>query len=387
MSAPSPLPAKAKVVVIGGGIMGLATAFELAKRGQDGIVVLERTYLCGGASGRNGGGVRAQWSSERNVRLMKESIRICEDFATEMRINVWFRQGGYLFLARSEERAKELLKSVELQRACGLKTRMVDRAEALQIAPDLDGTRIVAASYNPDDGVVFPWPFVWGYARACEKLGVSIHTFTNVLELKTEGRRITGVVTDRGTVDAPLVINAAGAWSPEIARMVGVELPNKAHRHEICSTEPLKPFLKPLVADLSNGLYFSQSMRGELVGGISNDDVPEGINQESSLDFLGLYAKALVETMPVLGSVRVIRQWAGCYDLTPDGSPIVGELDEIEGLILLCGFMGHGFMMAPIMGRLLAGYLLERTDAELFAEWNFRRFREGRLVHETMILG
>jgi sarcosine oxidase subunit beta len=375
--------------VIGAGIMGLATAFEMAKLGVEDIVVVEKGYLCSGASGRNGGGVRAQWSSEENVRLMKESIRLCREFATKMRINVWFRQGGYLFLARSEAMAERLDASARLQRDHGLPTRMIDPAECKKLVPELDASRIVAASHNPDDGVVFPWPFVWGYARACEELGVPIHTFTTVTELETDGRRITAVVTDRGRIRTPLVINATGAWSPEIARLVDLELPNHPHRHEICSTEPLKPFLKPFVGDLESGLYCSQSMRGELVGGISNPLVPEGLDQESSLRFLALYARALTRTMPILGGVRVLRQWSGCYDITPDGSPIVGPVDDVEGFVQICGFMGHGFMIAPIMGLLMARYLTEQPDADhaLFDKWNLRRFREGRLLSETMILG
>ena len=384
------LPDAADVVVVGGGIMGLATAYHLARLDPARrIVVLDKTYLCGGASGRNGGGVRAQWSSETNIRLMKESVRLCAEFATEMRINVWFRQGGYLFVARSESRAKELAASVELQRAHGLRTRMIGASDAKKLVPELDTRTLVAASFNPDDGVVFPWPFVWGYARACEQHGVALHTFTEVTALETDGggKRIAAVVTNRGTIRTPLVVNATGAWSPEIARLVDIALPNHPHRHEICSTEPLKPFLRPLVADLASGLYFSQSMRGEIVGGISNENVPDGLDQRSSIDFLGLYASALVEAMPVLGAVRVLRQWAGCYDITPDGSPIVGFIDELDGFYQLCGFMGHGFMMAPIMGKLAAEHLVSGKGDPVFEKWNFRRFRTGELVHETMILG
>jgi sarcosine oxidase subunit beta len=383
-----PLPERADIVIVGGGIMGLATAYELALRSKQSIVVLDQTYLCGGASGRNGGGVRAQWSSEENIRLMKESIEICRDFATKMRINVWFRQGGYLFLARSDKRARELAHSVELQKAHGVPSRMIEPADAKRIVPDLDADRIVAASYNPDDGVVFPWPFVWGYARAAEEQGVDVHTFTTVTGLETRGRAIAGVVTDRGVIRTELVLNATGAWSPRIAKMVGVDLPNHPHRHEICSTEPLKPFLRPLVADLASGLYFSQSMRGEIVGGISNAKVPEGLDQGSSLRFLGLYARALSRTIPILGGVRVLRQWAGAYDITPDGAPIVGPVDEIDGFWQLCGFMGHGFMMAPIMARLVAQRLTGKdVERELFEKWNLRRYREGKLLSETMILG
>src|SRR5215472_11713531 len=286
---------RAEIVVIGAGIMGLSIAYHLARMGTRDVLVVDKGYLCGGASGRNGGGVRAQWSSEANVRLMQESIRMCREFAGEMKINVWFRQGGYLFLARSEERRRALEKSVALQNECGLRTEMLTPAEAQKIVPELDPSGVVACSYNPDDGVVFPWPFVWGYARAAEKLGVRIVTFTRVVGFDTTGSRIDAVRTERDPhapgsageamgqrVTTNRVVNAAGAWSPEVAKLLGVALPNKPHRHEICSTEPLKPWLKPLVADLSDGLYFSQSTRGEIVGGISNAYVPAGLDQNSS---------------------------------------------------------------------------------------------------------
>jgi len=379
---------RASVVIVGAGIMGLSIAYNLAKNhGLTDIVVVDKSYLCGGASGRNGGGVRAQFSSEENIRLMQESIRICRDFARELKINIRFRQGGYLCLVRSEEGRRNLEKSVAVQNDCGLATRMLSPKEAQKIVPELDVSTVVAASYNPNDGVVFPWPFVWGYAQGAEKLGVDIETFTEVLGIETKGSRISAVVTSKGKIETSRIINAAGAWSPEIARLVGVELPNKPHRHEICSTEPLKPWLKPLVADLSNGLYFSQSMRGEIVGGVSNRDVPEGIDMDSSHRFLALYSKALLAACPILGHVKVLRQWAGCYDLTPDANPIVGEVDEIEGFYQVSGFMGHGFMMAPVIGRLMAQYVADEARTPLFERWNLRRFKEGKLLSESMIIG
>ncbi|MGH7440103.1 MAG: NAD(P)/FAD-dependent oxidoreductase, partial [Polyangiaceae bacterium] len=157
---------RAEVVVIGAGIMGLSIAYHLAVLGVTDVTVVDRGYLCGGASGRNGGGLRAQWSSEDNVRLMLESIAMCRDFAARMKVNVWFRQGGYLFVARTPALRAQLESSVALQRSCGLGTRMLTAAEAAKIVPELDTEGIEAASYNPDDGVAFPWPFVWGYARA-----------------------------------------------------------------------------------------------------------------------------------------------------------------------------------------------------------------------------
>lgn len=388
---------RARVVVIGGGIMGLATAYNLARRGITDVLVVDQTYLCGGASGRNGGGVRAQFSSEENIRLMQESISICREFAAEMRINVWFRQGGYLFLTRSDDRAAALEASVALQRRCGLNTRLLEPREAARVVPELDVTGVVRASFNADDGVVFPWPFVWGFARAAQDLGVRVATFHAVEGFDTAGGRITGVrlrpsrdgvpSAEGFTVECDEVVLCAGAWSPGVAAMVGVSLPNKPHRHEICSTEPLKPWLQPLVADLSDGLYFSQSMRGEIVGGVAVEPVPEGIDQSSSRQFLAKYSASLVRAVPRLASVKVLRQWAGCYDLTPDGGPIVGRVADPSNLVLACGFMGHGFMMAPVMGRLLAEHVATQETSALFARWSLDRFRTGALVRETMIIG
>jgi len=386
----------AEVVIVGAGIMGLSIAYHLARLGVTDVLVVDRSYLCGGASGRNGGGIRAQWSSEANVRLMQESIRMCQDFASEFKINVWLRQGGYLFVVRSEEKRRALEASAALQQECGLSTRMLSPREAQKVVPELSTDGIVAASYNPDDGVVFPWPFVWGFAQAARKLGVEVATFTDVCGIDVRGTTIQSVrvrQTKRGRAEEHVirtnkVINAAGAWSPEVARFVGVELPNKPHRHEICSTEPLKPWLKPLVADLTNGLYFSQSTRGEIVGGIGQERVPHGVDQNSSFAFLGLYARALTATCPTLGDVKVLRQWAGCYDLTPDANPIIGGVDEVEHFYQASGFMGHGFMMAPVMGKLIAEHVAQATELPMFERWNLRRFKQGKLLtNEAMIIG
>jgi len=390
---------RADVVVIGAGIMGLSIAYHLAELGTTDVTVVDKGYLCGGASGRNGGGVRAQWSTEANVQLMLESMRMCREFAAKMKINVWLRQGGYLFLARTAEQRRKLEASVALQNRCGLPTRMLTPAEARDVVPELDTAGVDAASYNPDDGVVFPWPFLWGYARAARDRGVEVATWHDVVGFDTAGTRIDGVrVRPSGppgtpqtgvtrTIRTHRVVNAAGAWSPEVARMLGVSLPNRPHRHEICSTEPLKPWVKPLVADLSDGLYFSQSTRGEIVGGIGNEYVPAGLDQGSSHAFLGKYARSLVRACPVLARVKVLRQWAGCYDLTPDANPIAGPVEGVDHFYQASGFMGHGFMMAPAFGKLLAALVAGGPGDPLLERWRLRRFAEGKLLSEGMIIG
>jgi sarcosine oxidase subunit beta len=366
--------------------MGLGIAYQLAKRGLTDVVVLERGYLAQGASGRNGGGVRMQWSTEQNVRLMQESIELCRGFAQEIGVNVWFRQGGYLFLAKHAHEVPIMQKNVDLQNRCGVPTRMLAPEEAGQLVPELDVKKIKCACYNPKDGVLFPWPFLWGYAHQALKRGVEVHLFTAVQSIERDGNGYR-LQTEKGALHARRVINAAGAWSPEIARLVGVELPNRPHRHEILSTEPLKPFLTPMVSVLSSGLYFSQSMRGEIVTGITVEDHAQGIQLGSRLKFLSTLAREMVSLAPALAELKVLRQWAGPYDVSPDGHPILGEPPGLPGFYLACGFVGHGFMMAPIIAKLYAEWLTGGPRHEVFERCRLSRFAEGKIEKESMILG
>ena len=382
----APLPANASVVIVGGGIMGLALAWNLAGRGETDVLVLERGYLCEGASGRNGGGVRTQFTTPSHIELAKESIEFMGRFAQELGINVWLRRGGYLFLARDPETLRALENASRLHRAHGLATRIIDAGEAGALVPELDTRKFIAASWNPEDGVVFPWPFLWGYADGARKRGARVEVFTRVTGLEVEAGAVRGVRTDRGTVRADRVVIACGAWSPSVAAMAGVALPNVPYRHEIVSSEPLKPFLGPLVTMMGSGLYFSQSMRGEIVGGMGDPAEPTGLDQTSSLRFLARYARALVDLVPRLGHVKLLRQWAGCYDVTPDHSPILGETPGMRRLLQMSGFVGHGFMMAPAVARRMAAWMGGEKD-ELFDRFNVSRFAEGRLERETLIIG
>ena len=377
---------RCEVAIVGGGVMGLGIAYQLARRGLDDVVVLERGYLAQGASGRNGGGVRMQWSTEQNVRLMQESIELCRGFAQEIGVNVWFRQGGYLFLAKHERERAVMEKNVETQNRCGVPTRMLSPEEAGQLVPELDVKKIVCACYNPKDGVLFPWPFLWGYAQQALQRGVEVHLYTDVQSIERDGDGFL-LSTSKGPLRAQRVINAAGAWSPEVARMLGVELPNRPHRHEILSTEPLKPFLTPMVSVLSSGLYFSQSMRGEIVTGITVEDQAEGIQMGSRLKFLRTLAREMVSLVPRFADVKILRQWAGPYDVSPDGHPILGEPPGVPGFFLACGFVGHGFMMAPIIAKLYAEWLVEGRKHEVFERCRLSRFAEGKIEKESMILG
>jgi heterotetrameric sarcosine oxidase beta subunit len=382
----APLPERADVVVVGGGIQGLSLAYELTRRGVRDVLVLERSYLNAGASGRNGGGVRAQWSTPTMIRLARRSLEICDRFAVELGVNVWFRRGGYLFLASTAEQVDRIERVAAVQRREGLRTRIVGPGEALDIVPGLDPGRFLAASYNPDDGVVFPWPFLWGYASGAERGGAQVRTFTGVTGFDAERGRIAAVRTDRGRVACEQVVVAAGAWSKEVAALAGVRLPNRPTRHEILVTEALKPWLDPLVTVLGTGLYLSQSQRGEIVGGIGDPAEPEGLVLGSTLRFLARFARAATETLPRLRGVNVVRQWAGCYDVTPDNNPVLGPAGY-PNFHQLSGFVGHGFMMAPAVAELYADWLSGRGKDEIFERFTVDRFARGPAAREDFIIG
>ncbi|HEY0709732.1 MAG TPA: FAD-binding oxidoreductase [Polyangia bacterium] len=365
------------LAVVGGGIMGLGIAHELASRGFHDVIVLEGQHLGWGASGRNGGGVRQQWSTELNIRLMQESVALCRSFAQRMNTNIWMRQGGYLFLAKSDKQLQRMEKAIALQNRCDVPTRLLSIGEAQRIVPEMDPSPFVGAAYNPTDGIVFPWPFLWGDAQAAARAGVEIHTETPVplVERTHAGFRLH---THKGTVEARRLLAATGAFTPPLAAQLGVQIPTWPARHEILSTEGLKPFLTPMVSVLDSGLYFSQSLRGELVGGISLPEPRQTeVRLDSSLAFLEAMGRGMLEVIPRLGHVKVVRQWAGPYDMSPDGDPLVGELAALPGFFVCCGFVGHGFMMAPIVARHLAARLLGDAPHPLFAAWRPDRFADG----------
>jgi sarcosine oxidase subunit beta len=397
MGSPSAaIPAELDLLIIGGGVMGLSIAYNLARLAGDKlgkVAVVERSYLVSGASGRNGGGLRMQWGDAGNVVLMRESIEICRSLAQELGINLWFRQGGYLFLARSESGERRLHRNVAIHEQVGVPTRLLAAREALELVPQLDVSEVRVAAYNPHDGVVFPWPFVWGYAAQAVARGIVIRTHTNVDALEPLGDGFTARLSTGETVRAARVINATGAWSIELNRALGIDLPNHPHRHEILSSEPLKPFLDPLVVDLETGLYFSQSTRGEIVTGITLPDPPglpppHAVECGSSLRFIANIARALIRTLPIARHLKPLRQWSGPYDLSPDGDAIVGPSPGHPALIQVCGFTGHGFMMAPAVGRMLARWLHHGETHAMLERWDPCRFRDGReLQREDMIIG
>ncbi len=378
---------KAGAVIIGGGVNGLGTAYHLAKKGYTDVVILEKSYICSGASGRNGGGIRQQWSSRENIKLAMESTKMFEELSDELEEDLEFIQGGYLVLAFTDDELEQFKENVALQRKMGLDTEYVSPEEAKEMVPQLNISKVKAATFNQSDGTVYPFPVVHGYARVLREAGVEIREHTEVLDIETSGDEIASVRTSDGKIKTDTVVNAAGGWSSDIADMVGVELPNKPYRHEIMVTEPFARFLEPMIISFHHGIYFSQSKHGNIVGGIGNPDEKEGINQRSSLWFMRTMAKTLVDFIPQFRSVNMLRQWAGLYDTTPDAQPIIGPVPEVRRFYQLNGFSGHGFMVSPVVDKVTAELILGETPSMDIERLSVERFEGMDLEQEYSVVG
>ncbi len=356
-----------RVAIVGAGIIGLFTAHHLARAGFGPIVVLDRGFLSNGASGRNGGGVRQQWETPETIRLARESVAAYRRFGAEFGYNIWFRQGGYLFLATDALELQGLDRIYAAVRAEGLGIRKLAPEEIPALVPGIRSEGVAGGTYLRQDGTLYPFPAIWALYESVRRAGVEVRLGTGVTGVLRSGDRVTGVTTDPGgELRAEWVVNAAGGWSGDLARRAGLEVANVATRHEILATEPLKRFLDPMVVRLRDGLYFSQTMRGEIVGGLTVRHPPgTGHGVPTSIRFLREMSRALTGLLPRLGPLGILRAWSGFYDDTPDGLPVIGEEERLRGFVEANGFGGHGFMLAPAASRRIAAVLLgERSDLD-----------------------
>jgi sarcosine oxidase subunit beta len=376
----------ADIIIIGGGVNGAAAAYNLAKRGMTDVVVLEKGYPGCGATGRCGGGIRQQWGLEDNIMLAHESVKIFEQLSSELGFNVFFRQGGYLMLVYDEDEHALIMKTIPKQNALGVPTRFLDPQEIGELVPGLNLDGVLGGAYCPTDGTAYPYAVLWGYAEAARKLGPKIYVHTEVTSVARLADGTYEVKTNDATFRAPRILNVTGARTRDVAAGLGIEIPTRPVRHEIAVTEPLKSFLEPMVISPKKGFYFSQSLRGEVVGGIGLDE-PSSYSTKSTPEFLFKYAKALRDVFPALGKARIIRQWAGSYDMSPDHRPIIGGVDGVDGYYHACGFSGHGFMLAPIVSKLLAELITTGETSMKIDQLSLNRFGSGELQHDPYVVG
>ena len=379
---------KADVVIIGGGVNGCSLAYQLAKKGKK-VVLCEKSYLCSGATGRCGAGIRQQWSTRENAELAIKSIKIFERLGKELGQEIGLRQGGYLIAVHNEKDMKQAEQNVQMQRELGLDVSILTPDEILDIVPILDtkGMKAIGATFCPTDGHVGPFKTTHAYAKAAEKNGAKLYKFTNVTDIKTRNKRVESVITDKGEIKTNFVVNAAGAWSKKIAEIVGVKLPNKPFRKEILVTERVKPMFKAMVISFKDGIYFSQQDEGQILGGIPIPNERTGYLTIPTFDFLHHMSKTLTRYAPSLKHVNVIRQWTGYYDVTPDARPILGETEKVRGFIQCNGFSGHGFMLSPMVTKLLSECIADGKTSDILESLNLKRFKDKKIIHETSVVG
>lgn len=379
---------KADVVIIGGGINGCALAYNLSKRGLD-TVVFEKNYLSSGATGACGAGIRQQWSTVENTKLAIESVKIFEKLSKELGEDIELRQGGYLIAIHNDKNMKQAKKNVDMQHSLGLKVDILTPEEIIKVVPILDvkGMRAIGATFCPTDGHANPFKTNFAYANAAKRYGASIYTHTKVTGIEKDKKVVCAVKTDKGVVKTDTVVNAAGVWSKDIANMVDIKLPNIPLRKEIMATERIKPMFEAMVISFKDGIYFSQQKEGQILGGVPIPEERSGYRTMPTVMFMQHMARTLTRYAPVLKHVNMLRHWTGFYDVTSDARPILGEIKQLKGFIQCHGFSGHGFMLSPMVTKILSDYIVDGKNPEILQSLNLERFKGKKIEREISVVG
>ena len=382
---------RADIVVIGGGVMGASTAFHLAEAGAGSVVLLEAEQLAGGSTSKSAGGVRLQFSDEVNIRLALRSLDALERFAERPGGDIGLHQVGYLFLLDNAEDVAEFERNVALQNSLGVPSRMVTPAEAQALSPLADVDGVLSASFCPRDGHCDPSAVVHGYANGARTLGAHVVSGCPVTGIDTSHGRsdgaITSVHTPRGSIATSIVIDVAGAWSPAIAAMVGIDLPVRPVRRPIWYTEvlPSRPDPVPMTIDFSTGFYFHAEGPG-LLFGMADPDQPAGFDAPMRDDWLEQVSEVVARRAPRLLDVGIAGGWTGFYETTPDHNALMGEVASPSRFLYATGFSGHGFLLGPAVGEVMRDLVLGRTPPIDVAPFSVDRFVAGELRHEQNVV-
>ena len=382
----------ADVVIIGGGIVGSSIAWHLTEAGCRSVLVLEReTHQGKGSTGKSMGGVRAQFSTAVNIQMSLYSIPFYASFEERLGHPSGYRPQGYLFLATSDAHLKYLRTNYELQVKMGLKdVRLLAAEEIAALFPQLRSDDIVGGSFCSSDGFVDPYSAMVGFmARAAEQ-GARLLRDTEVTAIQCDARGIAGVESSRGPVATRIVVNAAGPWAAQVAKLADVELPVEPLRRMLVPTEPFAdfPHSAPMIIDMSNGFHFRPEALGFLLAWNDPQETP-GFKTEFDPAFVEKILTLAANRVPCFENVAVNpkRAWAGLYEMTPDHHPVLGPAAAVPGFFLANGFSGHGVMHAPSTGKILADLILSGktglVDARLFS---LERFAQGHLLEETAVL-
>jgi sarcosine oxidase subunit beta len=381
-----PLKDRYDVVIIGGGAHGLACAYYLAKyHNLRDVAVLEKRYIGYGGSGRNTTIIRSNYLTPEGVRFYNESVKLYEEMSQELDFNVMFSQRGHLTLAHSDASVRTMRLRAEVNQVEGVNSRLIWPDEIKRLCPWLDVSDrprypILAALYHPPGGIVRHDAVVWGYAYQADARGVHIHQNTEATGITVENGQVTGVETTRGHIQTGTVLNATAGWCTTIAAMAGVRLPVTSVPLQANVTEPLKPFLDVVIVSGSLHMYVSQSDRGELVMGSSVDPFTS-YSMAGTFSYLEDIAGHLLDLLPALSKVKVLRQWAGVCDMSPDFSPMMG-LTPVKGFLIDVAWGTGGFKASPIAGKMMAEMIATDKTPALIEPFRLSRFAEHDLVGE-----
>ncbi len=357
----SPLPPRADVVVIGGGVIGTSVAFHLAEAGV-GVCLLERDELASGSTSRAAGGFRAQFSDPLNIAIGLRSIEAFARFGERPGREIDLRQVGYLFLLDRDEDVAAFEESVALQNELGVPSRFVTLEEVRAICPLAGLEGVLAATFGPLDGHASPEAVVQGYAAGARAHGATVLTHSAVTGIDLAGDEIRRVRTAHGTLETGTVVCAAGVWSSELARMVGLELPVEPVFREVGFTGPDEslPDRIPMTIDFSTGFYFHREGPG-LLFGMADRDQPPGFDAPSDPAWLERVLVVAERRLPSLVDMGIAGGWKGYYEVTPDHNALVGEAPEISRFLYATGFSGHGFLQGPSVGEIVRDLVLGHT--------------------------
>jgi sarcosine oxidase, subunit beta len=369
----SSLPQSADVVVVGGGVIGTSAAFHLAEAGVD-VCLLERDELAGGSTSRAAGGFRAQFSDPLNVALGLRSIEAFMRFAERPGSEIDLHQVGYLFLLDREEDVAAFREGVALQNELGVPSRFVELEQVRELCPIAGLEGVLAATYCPLDGYASPEAVVQGYAAGTRAHGGTVQTGCGVTGIRLAGPEIAAVETTLGAIATGTVVCAAGAWSPEIAAHVGVELPVQPYLREVGFTGPsdgLPPTI-PLTVDFTSGLYFHREGPG-LLFGMADRDQPPGFDASADPAWLEKVIEVAERRLPSLLDMGIAGGWKGYYEVTPDHNALVGEAN-VSRFLYATGFSGHGFLQGPATGEIVRDLVLRQEPFVDLSPLSVERF-------------
>jgi sarcosine oxidase subunit beta len=382
----------ADVVIIGGGIVGSSVAWHLTQRGCRSVLVLERESQQGlGSTGKSMGGVRAQFSTAVNIRMSLYSIPVFAAFEEIIGHPSGYKSHGYLFVATTAGHLEYLRRNQTLQAALGVRdVELLGPEEVIRRVPQLRSNDILGGSFCASDGFVDPYSVMKGFmAAACER-GATLRRGLEVSGIQMDARGIAGVSTSNGDVATRIVVNAAGPWAAQVARMAGIDLPIEPLRRMLVPTEPFGglPERLPMVIDMSTGFHFRPEGLGLLMAWNDPEETP-GFKTAFDPAFIEKILTRAVSRVPCFEELQVNprRAWAGLYAVTPDHHAIISEAPGVPGLFFVNGFSGHGVMHSPATGRLAADLILDGMSSLLDArDLHLSRFAEGRMLEETAVL-